>query len=152
MDQRLRPQDTGTTLVELLVVVAILAVLGVGVSLMAVRAPQAAPQQDQTRFRTTFTRLQDLSVQGQAVHGLQVSASGWQAMRRDGDGWQPLGQPQRWQGRALLSGGTRAYAPGGPQIVLLPSGQSTPFDIRFAAGADRARACRGTGWDGVTCD
>ncbi len=37
-----------------------------------------------------------------------------------------------------------------PEVVFLPDGQSTPFEITFSA-LGRYQTCRSDGWSGLTC-
>lgn len=139
-----RHGDRGVSLIELLVVVAILAVFAVGVSILPARNGQAAAQ-SRLAFETQFAAVRDMAIQGRDVYGMRITAREMQTMRlRDGR-WQDMGPPTRWRGRAILSG---AQAVGtDPDILILPDGRYSGFALQVAGGR-----CSGNGWEPVTCD
>lgn len=146
-----RPQEAGFTLIELMVVVAIVATLALGVALSAGRVGQGG-EGDLARFRSGFALNRALAIEGREMRGLNLGPKGMQVMvwrlAAEGGGWQPLGAPLPWRGRVAFA----ARRPGGgdaPDLVFLPNGRSTGFSIRFD-GDDSGR-CESDGWAGLTC-
>lgn len=145
-------QDAGLTLIELLVVVTVLAVLGVGASLVASGQGRDAATSDRVWFETQFAALQGLAVQGRTAKGLSVSAKGLSFARMTPEGWQINPAARRWRGKVSL---TRLNPPrtlNSPDIVLLANGQSSAFDIQFTAAGGTSQKCRSDGWAGLSCD
>ncbi len=133
----------GFTLIELMIVVAVLALLTTTVSL-SVSRPRAQGGTDWARFEAVHDRLRQEAVLSRQVLGLEVTTDGYRRLiRRDGD-WQAVGEEIGWRGSAAL------LAPFDGPVVFGPSGQSTPVRLRFEGG-DGARLCTGNGWVEVTC-
>lgn len=140
----------GFTLIELLVVVAILAVLGAGLSLSALRGSGAGAQADMARFQAAWRAESDLAITGQTRRGLSVTPDGLRRARVSAQGWQVAGTAERLRRRAVLRADPGPA--GAPDIVFLANGRSTPFDIRFPGGRGRpAGRCTSDGWTGLSC-
>ncbi len=131
--------DSGFTLVELLVVVAIVSVLAVGAGLTVSRAPGA--NSDLSRFRAAVARERALAVIGGQSRGLVIGPRGMAAVGRDGSGWQDAGRMAPWRGRVSLSGDRIA---GGPDIVFLSNGAGSAWRVTFS-GDGPARHCSSDG-------
>lgn len=154
MERELTPSpESGVTLIELVIVVAVMATLAVGVTLAAGR-PGTGAGDDRALFRAQFDTARALAVLEGRRRGLAITPQGRQAMALGPQGWDALGPRQGWAGpvdfqvterRAdLRRGAARGTA---PQIELLPNGRSTAFVIRF--GTTR---CHSDGWTGLRCD
>lgn len=142
----------GFTLIEALVVTAVLAVLAVGIALgTGVRG-----RGDVAHFVERFDAAQALAVQGRQTRGFYVTDDSLQAAILTGEGWLPLGAGLRWQGTVTLSAEASAFrvdaVAEAPEIVLLPTGESTVFDIRFGGAGQPSQRCASDGWRGVQCD
>lgn len=143
-----QPAQAGFSLVELLVVIAVLAVLGVGAVLSAGRGgPEAAARSDMARFRGSFADQQALAVQGRETLGLLVQGKGLRRARLGPEGWVPSGGAQPWRGRVAFSAPAGAFQPGAPDIRFLSNGRTSRFSIGFASGG----RCESDGWTGLTC-
>lgn len=144
-----RPSSThGFSLIELLVVVAIIAVLSVGVTLTVGRSDKV-PTKDMALFQKLHERQRSLAITGQHIRALKVLPRGVYSARYQPDGWFLSDTLISWSGRALLS--TRPSAqrigPDDPQILFLPTGQVTAFSIAFSEGG----RCETNGWGALKC-
>lgn len=163
-----RPQaghvEAGVSLIELLVVVAMLSVLAVGVTL-PLRQSANSTQADARLFQSVYARTRAQAVHSGALRGLKVDGRGLRLMQREADGqaqaprWQLSDQPIRWQGRAVFratgpqGGGVTAGQSGPrPDILFLPNGQTSAFDLRFTTPRHVPVSCSSDGWSEVSCD
>lgn len=147
-----RHRDAGVTLIELLVVVAVLAVLAVGVTITAVRGQGNAGAADAQSFARAFDMARHLAVHSRQSQGLQITATDWRPMRRTARGWVETAPARPWRSRATLSGTAPSFDPDRPDIVVLATGQSSAFDLVFAARGGGAHRCASDGWAGLACD
>jgi len=139
--------QAGVTLIELVVVVAVMATLAVGASLSAGRSTSNA-QSDLLTFRDVYSQARALAVHGAEQRGLVISALGYRvALWRNGD-WQLSERLQPWRGAVtyLTEGGRRARS-GQPNLIFLANGQTSAFSIQLG----RAR-CNSDGWTGLICN
>lgn len=147
MDGELTPDaQAGVTLIELVIVVAVLATLAVGVSLAAGR-PASGAESDMARFVQSYALNRGLAVQGRQRRGLVITRDGSQRARwRDG-AWEVAPRTDPWRGPvSYLIEGVRT-PDGAPNILFLPNGRTSAFTITF----DTTR-CHSDGWTGLTCD
>ncbi len=140
------PTDAGVTLIELVVVVAVMASLVLGVTLTRGQGGSRADS-DLMAFQTAYDQTRSLAVHGQVRRGLLLAAKGRRLASWHADGWQLSEQLQPWRGRvSYLVEGPRALRDA-PNIIFLPNGQTSAFSIQF----DRI-GCRSDGWTGLICD
>ena len=145
--------DTGMTLIELLVVVAILAVLAVGVTLTVGRADAGKTSRDADLFLDLWQRQADFARQTRTPHGVDVDARSVRPMRLGAAGWEANGALIRLDSRATVATERRPSTAGGPDLVLLPDGQSAAFQITFSDPASsEPTECHSDGWKRVTCN
>lgn len=138
--------DAGVTLIELMIVVAILASLATGVSLLASRGAGTA-ETDLAAFRQSYADNTALAVLERRRRGLALEPGGSRQMLIRASGWAEPGRLRAWKGPvSWLVEGPRP-APGAPDIQFLPDGHSSAFVISFGT-----RQCRSDGWTGLRCD
>jgi len=139
----------GFSLVELLVVIAVLAILSVGATLVVSRGGSTSESaSDMTRFKTHYTTLRALAIQGRETHGLSVQGAGMRQVRLGEGGWVQAGSMQLWRGKVSISRQAEAHEPGGPDIRFLANGRTSAFSISFGTGS----RCQSDGWTGLTCE
>ena len=139
------PSDAGVTLIELVVVVAVMASLVLGITLM--RGGGSRGDSDLIAFQSAYDQARSLAVHGQVRRGLLLQAKGRRLATWRVDGWQLSEQLHPWRGRvSYLIEGPRALRDA-PNIIFLPNGQTSAFSIQF----DRI-GCRSDGWTGLICD
>ena len=144
--------DAGITLVELLVVTAVLSVLAVGVSLTAVRSTSKNATSDGEWFRNQFQLQQSLAIQERSSRGLSITNKGLAIAARRSVGWETKKPARAWRGKVTLGRTAPRRQFDGPDIVFLPNGQTTAFELVFSSRqGGPAQRCRSDGWTGVTC-
>ncbi|MGJ8628462.1 MAG: GspH/FimT family pseudopilin [Sulfitobacter sp.] len=142
----------GFTLIELVVVVAVVSVLAVGAGLVASRGGASAMASDLKRFQRQSKTMRDRAVQGRQVLGLYVTDRGFQSAVETADGWQEHQNETRWRGRVVLQLKTPRRVPNNPHIRFLPDGRVSEFTLSFASGGGRRSECQSDGFAGISCD
>lgn len=149
MDRRLRRSrgtaERGFTLVELLVAVAILAVLALGAGLVRARAPDADAAA--ATLARAFELARRSAVAAQRPTGLEVTEAGLQVVALSAEGvWMATGPEHHLRARPRV----RALGPGapaaGPAVRFLPTGETSAVAIQLGG-----LSCRATGWSGLAC-
>ncbi len=145
--------DGGFSLIEVVVVVAVFAVLAVGVSLSAGRG--GSEKSDMQRFSEQFALVRALAVQGRQTRGIRVTRSGFAHTILMKDGWGELGELRRWQKAVKVQIPPRAgggiTSQNDPNIIVLYNGQVTDFNIQFGSRATGFLRCGNGRGMGLTC-
>lgn len=139
----------GLTLIELLIVIALVAILSAGAVLVGggLSGRSGAADGAAARFARALSEAREAAILGRAPRGLHLQTTGWQAMRLvPGQGWQPEGGVVSLPGVRLGWSLPLAPATPGPRdwpaLVLAPDGALTPFSLRIDGGG-RSLVCIG---------
>jgi type II secretion system protein H len=146
-----RDGSAGFTLIELVVVVAVLSVLAVGAGLVASGSERSAAQSDVQRFQRLVEVTRARAIQARQVQGLFVTTRGFQAGVETADGWEKPRHETRWRGSVSLQVKTRRRTQDQPPIVLLPDGRISAFTLIFTPDNSTRIVCRSDGSAGVSC-
>lgn len=130
----------GLTLIEMLVVVAVLAVLALPLTLRlgAGGLWTLPPPPLDTAARRLITDIE-------AARDRALLARQAVALEPGPDGWALDGTPTLFDGVAM------DWRPADQPLRFLPDRRGTPFQVVLRAGA-RTRSCAFDGWDQVLCD
>ena len=139
----------GFSLVELLVVIAVVSVLAVGASLPFSRSsPTAASEANE--LVKMVSRLRNLSILSDTVHAVSIGEHDWRAERITvGSGSEASPRFERNVRSRLTVLGSEA-ANGFWRVVILPDGTSTPLRLRVD-GDDGAVLCVDGGDGNLVC-
>ncbi len=144
-------RSAGFTLIEVLIAVAVLAVLATGAGLAVSRGATRTASDAQT-LQHVFLRERGLAIQGRSWRGVAVEPLGYRLARVSEGQWTLSDTRVSWRGRAstLLDG--PAVLPGAHVIAFLPNGRTSAGHIDFTSRGGSAVRCTFDGWTGVTCD
>ena len=138
--------ERGFTLIELMVVVAIIALASATV-VFAWPDPRGSLRTEAERFAARVRAAQDLAVMQARPVALVARADGYRFERRAGGRWQVIGQrplaPQAWSAGATALVGTAGEA----RAVFDPTGVGDPLDVTLIR--DGARQVIRVGGDGT---
>lgn len=122
----------GFSLVELVVVVAVMATLAVGASLVATNR-QDAPA-DIHVLTQSFERARSAALHSRQTQGLRLTARGVARFERAQGRWQETGTERRWRRGVRVSADLAQQGRAGPNVVLLGDGTVSGFAVDFASG------------------
>ena len=129
---RMRREETGFTLVELMVVIVIIG-LAASVVVLAMPDPGGGVAAEAERFAARAKAARDLAIVEARPAMLSVDAGGYQVSRRVRGEWRP-GERYDWQaGTAAAGGATRFDSTGLAQpatLILSRSGREARVEIR----------------------
>ncbi len=151
-----RRRDAGFSLLEMLVVVAVLAILTVSVGLSMSFGRTEKRAMDQARqIQTHVEQLRNKAIYSGQPQGMVFSRQGWQVARFDPAtrNWSKAGREIHWRGGVSFQGGDPDFIYGHapvPDVIFLPDGHATPFEISFTVNGSY-QACRSDGWRGLEC-
>ena len=156
----LSPHDHGFSLIEVLVVVAVLSVLSVSVTLSIGRGGGSQEPSAVQRFQDMIASKQQSSILERRSHAIAISQSGVQSLSRDVESgaWRLGGTPGRadmvWvMQRGFDSSVLIPYAPEAEspaRLLFLPDGRHTPFRLTIL-NETRNVECSSDGWGSVAC-
>ncbi|WP_297774246.1 GspH/FimT family pseudopilin [uncultured Roseovarius sp.] len=158
---RVKPaSDRGFSLLEMVVVVAVIAVLSVTATFAI--TDRSRGEGDERRFAAAYDRLRDAAILGQQPQGLTLVPGGWLVLVPPAPdalqgGWLPFGKKQKFRGEARFDGPDGAVLPQElprvprPDFVFLPDGQVSTFEVTFI-GNETISRCRSAGVLGLECE
>lgn len=138
--------EAGVTLIELVVVLAVMASLVLGVTLTR-GTGSSRGDSDLRAFQSAYDQARSLAVHGQVRRGLVLRSGGRRIAWWRGDGWQLSEQLQPWRGRVSYLVAGQPAGRDTPDLLFLPNGRTSAFSIQF----DQI-GCRSDGWTGLICD
>lgn len=148
--QLTRDPTAGFSLIEVVVVVAVLSVLAVGASLASVSRDR--PPGDHRVFVQSFERAAAQATGARHKQGLLVTSQGITRYNLRAGVWEPLGTQRDWRGQVRMRSDLRQQGTRAPNIVILPNGEASVFDISFGRASGDQTRCSHDGFTGLTCD
>ncbi len=156
-DIALSDGKAGATMIELLVVTAILATVALSATLSVRLAPGQTPVAKAEEFARAITYLKDEGMLAGHQFALSFSRNGWRALMLDevtrlwafrdedrpyaGGNWGERMVPRLTvEGREVTLRETLPKEPA-PDVFLLSSGESTPFTLRLQSSGGEEAGC-----------
>jgi prepilin-type N-terminal cleavage/methylation domain-containing protein len=140
----------GFSLVEMLVVIAVVSVLAVGATLPLARS-SATTGSESAALVETVRRVRDLSILSDATHAISIDGDGWRTERIiPGAGQRTVPGFAHELRSGLTALGRDAAETEAVRMVILPDGTSTPVRLQFHGNGGPV-ICDGTGGGDLTC-
>lgn len=160
-------QESGFTLIELLAATAILATIAVAAVLSLRLAPGESPAARMEELARAVRFLQEEAMYTRRNFALSFTRECWKVLELDGTNgrWQPRAEVRPYgagvwnpefktaldiEGRRVVLRERQPDEPE-PDIMLLSSGESTPFRLKLEDDAGRAAQCRLGAFGELTC-
>lgn len=137
----------GFTLVELLLVVAALAILSVTAGLSVTRPATRAPS-DAERLLALDAALREEALLSRRPVGLLVDEDGAARAAPSDEGWAETAAPREW---SAIADWAAPQDLGRKLLAYLPDGRNTPWEVVLRDEAV-PRRCVSDGWSPATCD
>lgn len=162
MERRIKPPDQGFTLLELVIVVAVVALLSI-TTVFSVGRSSSSSGNDVLRFKTTYDQLRQAAILGREPKAMALRQKGFQALTYNnghepaGIDWLEASKAQLFSGEVRFQGLAAPLIPGfeegelTPDLVFLSDGQVTSFAVSFIS-LDQVTRCTGSGWSGLNCE
>ena len=134
---RSRPAEAGFTLVELMIVLAVMGLLA-GVAVWRLPAGDGRVRSDAVALSSRIAAARDQAILSGRPIALEVDAAGYRFVQRGQEGWQPVAEPalrERQWSRGVTPTGTAASARLGFDSVGLPD---RALDLTLAGSKARA--------------
>ena len=148
-DARTQTAQAGFSLLEVMVSVAVLAVLAVGAGLVT-GGGVSATERDADRFERAHQQTYALAIMGREARGLLVTPNGLALAHWRDASWQGGATLYDWRGQGSFAASAGLARSGDPEIVFYPDGRSTAFSMIFSGGGAVWR-CASDGWSAVSC-
>ena len=151
MAGRITPQS-GFSLVELMIVVAVLSILSLG-AVLAINLRDPRGSRDVAWLEQTFATARREAILTRREARFAISPTGVTRMAPGEGGWQPEGAESALDGLVTATAGYGALRDdlGRVIIALLPDGRTSAFDLRLEAGR-QVWTCAADGWGALACD
>ena len=151
MAGRITPQS-GFSLVELMIVVAVFSLLSLG-AVLAINLRDPRGSRDVAWLEQTFATARREAILTRREARFAISPTGVTRMAPGEDGWQPAGGESALDGLVTATAGYGALRDdlGRVIVALLPDGRTSAFDLRLEAGR-QVWTCAADGWGALACD
>lgn len=139
--------DAGLSLIEVMVVIAIVSILSAGSLFLLARPTSTAS--DWQALRRAYEAQRLAAVTSGTPMALQLSAGGmtraiWQGAAAK-ENWLALSEPRAW---ARVP---QALETQGLQVVFLPSGRASGLTLRFQGSDGSLTTCKAAQWEALSC-